>query len=116
MEFHFEWFFYFSCDTASNVGTHIPGVSNCEAGCRLDCYSGFHSVELSHALDFSEDYNIPVIQSMLLLIMQTHQSNLLLGDSCDVNAFSLLSSGVKYSVSLAKINKCVAIKTKISRQ
>ena len=116
MEFHFKWFFYFGCDTASNVGSHVSSITDSETVWRLGCDFGFHSIELGHALDFSEDYDVSIVQSVLLLIMKAYQTYLLLGDSSNVNVFSLLSGGIEDSVSLAEVNKGVAIKTKISSQ
>ncbi len=114
MEFHFERFFYFACDTTSNIGAHVSGVTNSETGWRLNCDFCFHSVELGHTLNFSEDDDISVIQSVLFFIMKAYQTLLLLGDSRDVNAFSLLSSCIENSVSFTEVNKGVAIKAEIS--
>ncbi len=114
MEFHFKRLFDFGSDTASNIGSHISGITNSKTGWRLNCDPGLHSVELDHALDFSESYYISVIQSVLFFVMKAYQTYLLLGDSCNVNAFSLLSSCIENSVSLAEVNKSITIKTEIS--
>lgn len=116
MEFHLEWFLDLGGDASSEIGFKVSGVSDGEAGGGLDGDFGLHVVDFLHALDFPEDDDVSVVQSVLLLVMEAHQAYFLLGDACDMDAFSFFSVGVKDSMGLSEIDEGVAVETQVPCQ
>lgn len=82
---------------------------------RLDLDLKFLSVDLSHSLHLSKTNNIPIIETVLLLLMQTDKCLFLLGDSCNVHIFSLFSCRIEDPMFVSEIHETETIKSQIPR-
>lgn len=56
------------------------------------------SVDFSHSLHFSKGDGVSVVKTVLLLFVEADESLLFLGDSSDMDGFSLLSSCIENPV------------------
>lgn len=69
----------------------------------------FLSVYFSHSLHFSKGDSVSVVETVLFLFVEADKSFLFLGDSSDVDGFSLLSSCIENPVRVSEIDKSITI-------
>jgi hypothetical protein len=104
----------FGSNASGLVCAEASGVSDDEAVGRLNLYLKFLSVYLFHASHLTEDHSVSVVEVMSLLLMQTHQSLLLLSDTSDVCSLALLSSCVEDAVTVTEVNESEAVETQVA--
>lgn len=101
-------------DSSSGVVAEAASVPDEEAVGRLHLDLEGEAVDLGHALDFSEGDCISIIESVLLLLVQTDESAFLLSDASDVHSLALFASSVKDAVGLSKIDKGVSVESEVT--
>lgn len=103
-------------DSPCRVVAEAARVPDQEAVGRLHFNLEGEPVDLGHPPDFSEGHGVSVVESVLLLFVQTHQSALLLGDAGDVHSLPLLACGVEDAVRLSEVDEGVSVKSEVPRK